>query len=48
MKKVIVSIITCILIITYIMPVNVFAFDNSDKVILIESRAWWNRWWSKI
>ena len=36
MKKVIVSIITCILIITYIMPVNVFAFDNSDKVILID------------
>ena len=36
MKKVIVAIITCILIITYIMPVNVFAFDNSDKVILID------------
>ena len=36
MKKVIVSIITCILIITYIMLVNVFAFDNSDKVILID------------
>ena len=36
MKKVIVAIITCILIITYIMPVNVFAFNNSDKVILID------------
>ena len=42
MKKVIVSIITCILIITYIMPVNVFAFDNSDKIILIDRRSWWN------
>ena len=36
MKKVIVAIITCLLIITYIMPVNAFAFNNSDKVILID------------
>ena len=36
MKKVIVAIITCLLIITYIMPVNTFAMDNSDKVILID------------
>ena len=36
MKKVIVAIITCLLIITYITPFNVFAFDNSDKVILID------------
>ena len=36
MKKVIVAIITCLLIITYMMPVNAFAFDNSDKVILID------------
>lgn len=36
MKKVIVAIITCLLIITYIVPVNTFASDNSDKVILID------------
>lgn len=36
MKKVIVAIITCLLIITYIVPVNTFAMDNSDKVILID------------
>ena len=36
MKKVIVAIITCLLIITYMMPVNAFAFNNSDKVILID------------
>lgn len=36
MKKVIVAIITCLLIITYIVPVNAFASDNSDKVILID------------
>ena len=36
MKKVIVAIITCLLIITYIVPVNTFAIDNSDKVILID------------
>ena len=36
MKKVIVAIITCLLIITYIVPVNAFAIDNSDKVILID------------
>ena len=36
MKKVIVAIITCLLIITYIVPVNTFALDNSDKVILID------------
>lgn len=36
MKKVIVAIITCLLIITYMMPVNTFAFNNSDKVILID------------
>ena len=36
MKKVIVAIITCLLIITYIIPVNAFVFDNSDKVILID------------
>lgn len=36
MKKVIVAIITCILIVTYIIPVNAFAFDNSNKVILID------------
>ncbi len=36
MRKVIVAIITCLLIITYIVPVNTFAMDNSDKVILID------------
>ena len=36
MRKVIVAIITCLLIITYIVPVNTFAIDNSDKVILID------------
>ena len=36
MKKVIVAIITCLLIVTYIIPVNAFAFDNSNKVILID------------
>ena len=36
MKKVIVAIITCLLIITYIVPVNAFAMENSDKVILID------------
>ena len=36
MKKVIVAIITCLLIIAYIVPVNTFASDNSDKVILID------------
>ena len=36
MRKVIVAIITCLLIITYIVPVNAFASDNSDKVILID------------
>ena len=36
MKKVIVAIITCLLIITYIVPVNAFASDNSDKVILFD------------
>ena len=36
MKKVIVAIITCLLIITYIVPVDTFALDNSDKVILID------------
>lgn len=36
MRKVIVAIITCLLIITYMMPVNAFAFNNSDKVILID------------
>ena len=36
MKKVIVAIITCLLIITYMMPVNALAFNNSDKVILID------------
>ncbi len=36
MRKVIVAIITCLLIITYIVPVNAFAIDNSDKVILID------------
>ena len=36
MKKVIVAIITCLLIITYIVPLNAFASDNSDKVILID------------
>lgn len=36
MKKVIIAIITCLLIITYIVPVNTFASDNSDKIILID------------
>lgn len=36
MKKVIVAIITCLLIITYIVPVNTFAMDKRDKVILID------------
>lgn len=36
MKKVIVAIITCLLIITYIVPINIFAMGNSDKVILID------------
>ena len=36
MKKVIVAIITCLLIITYIVPVNTFAMDKTDKVILID------------
>ena len=36
MRKGIVAIITCLLIITYIVPVNTFAIDNSDKVILID------------
>ena len=36
MNKLNVDIITCILIITYMMPVNAFAFNNSDKVILID------------
>ena len=36
MRKVIVAIITCLLIITYIVPVNAFAMENSDKVILID------------
>ncbi|WP_370831582.1 N-acetylmuramoyl-L-alanine amidase CwlD [Clostridium sp.] len=36
MRKVIVAIITFLLIITYIVPVNTFAIDNSDKVILID------------
>lgn len=36
MKKVIVAIITCLLIITYIVPINTFAMGNSDKVILID------------
>lgn len=36
MRKVIVAIITCLIIITYIVPVNTFAIDNSDKVILID------------
>lgn len=36
MKKVIVAIITCLLIITYIVPINASTIDNSDKVILID------------
>lgn len=36
MKKIIISIITCLIIITYIVPVNAFATDNTDKVILID------------
>lgn len=36
MRKVIVAIITCLLIITYIVPVNASTIDNSDKVILID------------
>ena len=36
MKKVIVAIITCLLIITYIIPFNASVFDNSDNVILID------------
>ncbi len=36
MKKIIIAIITCLIIITYIVPVNAFAVDNSDKVILID------------
>ena len=36
MRKVIVAIITCLLIITYIVPINASTIDNSDKVILID------------
>lgn len=36
MKKIIIAIITCLIIITYIVPVKAFAVDNSDKVILID------------
>ena len=36
MRKVIVAIITCLLIITYTVPINASTIDNSDKVILID------------
>ncbi|MDU4324363.1 MAG: N-acetylmuramoyl-L-alanine amidase CwlD [Clostridium celatum] len=36
MRKVIVAIITCLVIITYIVPINASTIDNSDKVILID------------
>ena len=36
MRKVTVAIITCLLIITYIVPINASTIDNSDKVILID------------
>ena len=36
MKKIITAIITCLIIITYIVPVNASTVDNTDKVILID------------
>lgn len=36
MKKVIVMIITCLLSITYIVPVSALTIDNLDKIILID------------
>ena len=36
MKKIIIAIITCLIFITYIVPVKAFTIDNSDKVILID------------
>lgn len=36
MKKIIIIIITCLIFITYIVPVKAFTIDNSDKIILID------------